>query len=149
MKKLLLILAAIPFFGFTGTPIYTVPTSADLAPYASFPLQNLSVKYQDEQLEVGYDLPISLTGELNHVVFSGQTVDGVPNAVLSGPNGTMNCLRSTAGSATCNVKFENLKTDSAKVNLALQAENLDPAIFGKKQIVSRIFNGDPIGVLQY
>ncbi|MEZ4446977.1 MAG: hypothetical protein R3B72_48300 [Polyangiaceae bacterium] len=126
--------------------VYSVPVPVELEAYASYPIGDVSLCRTGNQLEMGYSLPALLVGKKTRVSFAG-TVEPTSTAyALSSTDGTADCQRSGAA-WTCTEQFTGLVVDLTEV--AKEAEGLTAAEAQARLDVSTIFQGDPIGILDF
>ncbi|RZA04860.1 MAG: hypothetical protein EOP11_14140 [Proteobacteria bacterium] len=127
---------------FAGRAVYEVPVPQELAGFARYDFDEFRVEEKDNVLHVRYQLPLSLTGEENHLSFAGPLVDGV--AEMKNSSGSMTCV---LHENMCRVKYEALAIDPAKAEVKLRAMDLsEPQVLGHLQVTAR-FGGDMEGVI--
>ncbi len=130
--------------------VYSVPVPPALEPYASYPLEDVSLCNQPAGgppgIELGYSLPALLVGKKQRVAFAGAYDAATDTYALSGDNGTATC-HPTGAAWRCDEAFVGLVHDLEEV--AKEAEDLDPAEAQARLEVAEIFRGDPIGILDF
>ncbi|MCA9645831.1 MAG: hypothetical protein H6718_21050 [Polyangiaceae bacterium] len=125
---------------------YSVPVSANLEAYAAYPVGDISICRTETTIELGYSLPALLVGKKTRVDFSGGVDPSATQHVLSGKDGTATCNR--IGKAwSCLEHFMGIEVDLQRV--ADEAAALSPAEAQGRIDVATVFQGDPIGVLEF
>lgn len=123
---------------------YTVPTSnVELAPSAVFPVRFRSDNYFANPTQIAFPLPAELTGTAQTIALQKQE-DGT----WAGDQVQGNCSQ-TRRNFTCNLAFKNLPFDPQAVDTLIQSKYLDPIEAARRRQVSTLFQGEPIGVINY
>ena len=133
-----------PFDTHLNVALYSVPVPTELEAYATFPIDNASFCWADDELVLGYSLPKLLTGKSQHVSFQGGYNPDTGNFEMSGQNGTAVCTP-TAPTWHCAETFIGLKVNLQKLHKLL--EGLPPNEAQARLEVANTFIGDPIGTL--
>lgn len=126
--------------------VYEVPVPADLEPYASYPIGDVSLCRQGTTLELGYSLPKLLVGKKTRVSFAGTYVSAEGTYELSSADGTASCEPSDT-TWTCFETFTGLEVDLERV--ADEAAELPSVEAAGRVDVAEHFGGDPIGILHF
>ena len=126
--------------------VYSVPVPPELEPYASYPLEGVSLCRLDGGLELGYSLPALLLGKKTRVSFQGGLNAATGTYELSGADGTASCSIAE-GQWICHEAFVGLVVDLAEV--AKETEGLDPVEAEARLKVAELFSIDPIGILDF
>lgn len=138
--------AAMLFSPLVFAASYDVPVdSPGQTEYAHFEIQNFSMKRDDKNLALHYDLPLDVTGVPNTIQIQGK-LDGSNLVKLEGQNARAVCNLSES---TCRIRYENLKIDSNLIEARLKALNLPAAEFSARLAVAMQFRADPIGFLKF
>lgn len=128
---------------------YSVPVSADLQPYATFPI---SVDYQKTpgHLALQYVLPEELTGVPGQTISLEGDAPATPGApvVLKGPQGSASCSTSDV-SLTCSVKMHDLQTNPSDIASLIQKESTSSVEMNSRAAVANRFLKEPIGIVTY
>lgn len=134
-----------PHMDITGAE-YSVPVvPAELEPHASYPIDEVSLCRRPSGLELGYSLPALLVGKKTRVSFAGGLDPATGTYELSSEDGTASC--DPQGAWSCLEKFTGIEVDLEEV--AEEASGLSPAEAQARIDVAQIFQGDPIGVLDF
>ena len=134
-----------PHQDITGA-IYSVAVPVELEPYADYPIGDVSLCRLGDGLQLGYSLPKLLVGDKTRVQFAGGHVAASDSYELSSADGTASCVR-VASAWTCTERFTGITVDLAEV--AEEVEDLPPEEPEARLDVSEIFQGDPIGILDF
>jgi hypothetical protein len=129
---------------------YSVPVSADLRPYATFPI-DVSYSKTETQLSIQYNLPETLTGVPNQTIsLQGAIPQASGNApiALSGPQTTASCT-SSGVSMTCHVAMQSVKTDFGRLQSVLQGLGTAPDEIDSRLEVAKEFSTGPVGIVTY
>jgi hypothetical protein len=125
---------------------YSVPVSAELAPYASYPVGSINFCWNADLVTLGYKLPALVLGKAEHVAFVGPWNPSTARFELSGEDGTGICER--AGTTwTCTEEFVSIGVDLTE--LSKELEGLPAEQVNGRLEVSKLFGQDPIGVLTF
>lgn len=125
--------------------MYEVPVNdASLADSATFKLRRVQVEQNGTEFKLKYNVPIELTGELNHVEFNGSIDNG--EGTLTYENTKMNCLADQS-TLMCKVVYQDLKFNQ------LRAERILSSKFSGEELKKRLviqgkFSTDPVGVVK-
>lgn len=126
---------------------YTVPVPAQLAPYATFMLNDSQVTRDNTGVVVSYDLPVELVGP-NHptIILGGKNRQG-GIMLLEGEYGEASCF-TRVDKIECIVQYEDLEIDIAGVERILAARNISPHERELRLQVAKIFSGEPVGIVE-
>jgi hypothetical protein len=126
---------------------YTVPVPAELAPFATFMLNDSQVTQDSTGVVVSYDLPAELVGP-NHptIVLGGKHRQG-GIMILEGEYGEASCFSRNA-KLECIVQYEDLEIDLAGVENILNQRIADPHERELRLQVAKIFGGEPVGIVE-
>lgn len=128
---------------------YEVPVREELRPFAIYPMEAVTVKYDGDGINISYEMPVTLTGAVNRVEMRGiEAWDG--SLSFSGPLGTAVCAAPRGES--CRMSFRGLA-----INLDLAAQALDLAGASPEEKFARLeitrgiaaMGGDMEGFLRY
>ena len=122
---------------------YRVPVPDDLAPFASYELDDASVEIVDGQLHVSFQLPEGLLGFSSSATFTGP-VSAAAEIAVSGAMGHGTCRFD--GNVECALAYYAVQTDLAAVTAYWQARG-DAFVDARVQVAS-LFDDDPLGVLR-
>lgn len=125
---------------------YTVPVSAELAPYASFVLNSATVIEDQAGVVVSYDLPAELVGTGHPPIVLGGKKRPGQVLLLEGEFGEASCF-SRHAKLECIVKYEDLEIDLAGVENILNQRIADPHERELRLQVAKIFGGEPVGIV--
>jgi hypothetical protein len=124
--------------------LYFVPTPAELASYAVFPVGEVWLMQSGEQVEITYKLPSLLVGVEQRVSFRGRANAGV--LALAGDDGQSHCFEIN-GLWMCHEAFDQVYTDLDQLAELLQGR---PQFeIDARMEVARIFSTDPIGTILF
>lgn len=136
------------------TIIYQVPVEDETLLDASFyEINDYNLKTINGKKIIEYSLPVELTGNDEKLIFTAKNKDSnsihyfgdnTKKIEFKGKNGSLSC---SANLTICNVKYKKLKINPVIRDQKLLDLNLDPVFLKKKIQVSRIFEGDPIGII--
>lgn len=126
--------------------IYSVPVPAELEPFASYSVEDVSLCRLGSGIELGYSLPALLVGKKTRVAFAGTYDSANGTYELSSADGTASC--ELAGEAwSCLEHFTGIEVDLEEV--AEEAEDLSQQEAAARLDVAEQFSGDPIGILDF
>ena len=130
-----------------GYGAYTVPVPPELAPYATFMLNDSNVMSDSTGVVVSYDLPAELVGP-NHptIILSGKQRQG-GIMILEGKYGEASCF-TRAEKVECIVQYDDLEIDLAGVESILNQRIADPHERELRLQVAKIFSGEPVGIVE-
>lgn len=126
---------------------YTVPVPPQLAPYATFVMNDSQITRDNTGVVMTYDLPVELVGP-NHptIVLGGKHREG-GIMLLEGEFGEASCF-TRAEKVECIVQYEDLEIDIAGVERILAARNISPHERELRLQVAKIFGGEPVGIVE-
>ncbi|MBX3197402.1 MAG: hypothetical protein KF894_04525 [Labilithrix sp.] len=129
--------------------VYEVPTSEQLAPFASNPI---SVRVRTEstgKLRLKYKLPTVIAGEARGVDLDGRP-DGAGGWELSGRLGAGRCAESADGELACLIAYtDGLTMSLAEATAAVNAVSRTEAERAARQAVAEKFIIDPLGIVKF
>ena len=125
---------------------YSVPVPAELAPYASYSITDITFCETAGVATLAYKLPALLVGAEQRVAFQGTWSAASSSFELSSKDGNASCSRSGT-LYTCTEHFTNLEIDSDKLTKELAL--LPAADAANKAEVAAVFGQDPIGILTF
>lgn len=140
---------AIAYFTATTPPMgwYTVPTDAELRPYAGFDVHCAFAKEEGGKYHLEYDLPLELTDrDSRHVVLDEESRDG-HFVKLIGSEGHAVCLNLT-DRFSCMISYSTMEIDEDEVQAYVAAKYPEPAERAARAKLARAFGGDPAGILE-
>lgn len=126
--------------------VYSVPVAPELEPYASYPVDDITLCWTGTAVHLGYSLPALLVGKKERVSFEGGWDPTSQTFALSSADGTATCTPSEP-EWRCNEVFANIVVDLEEV--ADEAAGLDPAEVAARLEVAAQFANDPIGILDF
>lgn len=128
---------------------YSVPTSMELQPFASYPLPKVCWFSASDKVVLGYPLPEELTGRNDNVI----TLSGIAPAEgpfrLKGDHGTAQCIRSRDLGVSCTVSYGPLNYDDAQREKHLTESFSNSIELTARMEVARSFEGNPLGVITF
>lgn len=125
-------------------PSYEVPVGSELAPFARYRLSDVRWMVKDGQRRLVYELPEDLLGHGRRVDFRGPDTAASAWTLDGGAVGTAQCVLA-AGQMTCREQLPGVQVDVAAVEARVMAGELAP----QQLEVTKVFQGDPIGVLRF
>lgn len=150
MKKL--VLSLLVLFGFhavAASGIYWVPTNSPAeVRFAAFPLKDVEVRRDTEEVRVKYTLPLELTGEANLIDLVGR-ISQQGTVALSGAKGSGVC-ESFTDLSSCKIDYMNLKIDPVKRSDLLKQISKGLSELQLREAVAASFcnvGGEPCGFL--
>lgn len=126
--------------------VYFVPVPVELEPYASYPVEDITLCWTGAAVRLGYSLPALLLGKKERVSFEGTYDEANQVFALVGPNGAATCTPSTPA-WSCAEDFTDIEVDLEKV--AEEVADLDPVEAAARIEVAQRFAVDPIGLLDF
>jgi hypothetical protein len=125
---------------------YRVPVPDDLAPFATYELDDASVEIVDGVLTVQFRLPEGLLGFTAPATFTGNVASsgGAVEVAVSGYMGHGSCRFD--GGVECALAYYAVETDLTAVTEYWRARG-DAFIDARVQVAS-LFDDDPLGVLR-
>lgn len=126
--------------------VYSVPVPAQLEPFASYLVEDVSLCRLSGGIELGYSLPALLVGKKTRVSFTGPFDATTGTYELSSVDGTASC-ELTGDAWSCLEHFSGLEVDLEEV--AEEAEGLSQQEAAARLQVAQLFSGDPIGILDF
>jgi hypothetical protein len=121
--------------------VYEVPVSAELAPYARYPVRGVRFDVTAEAAELRYPIPEELVGTEQRLQFRGAWSVAEQAYVLSGPSGDARCTMGADGAVEC-VERLVVRIELDKVIERFGASH-------PRVEVTRRFSADPIGILHF
>lgn len=137
---------------------YYAPTDKEKEPVARFPLEEIRIQTINGEKVIKYELPATLTGEVNRIEAKEVKIPGLnnlPNSVrvFAGDNATVTCM-GTDDKPGCMVTHRNLNLDKDLAYAAINEEYFDPQLRINARSVVDEFHGpvehsgnQPIGIL--
>jgi hypothetical protein len=125
---------------------YEVPVAPELRNYATFELENFEKVEKDGKIMIGYDLPLMLTGTVEHVKLEGTYVEGSESLFLVGDKGTATC---SSLYAICKVEYYNLEINPEKATTFIRSISKSHLEFASRIEVMKSFSTDPVGFINY
>jgi hypothetical protein len=124
-----------------GTPVYEVPVSTQLAPYARYPVPEVAWTVKDGTRRLEYVLPADLVGSPQQVELTGPEV--ASGWTLTGESfGSATCTQ-TGVRVVCMEQLAGVPIDMAALEQRAAAGELS----AEQLQVARTFASDPIGIL--
>jgi hypothetical protein len=121
---------------------YRVPVPDDLAPFATYEVEDANVEIVDGTLSVSFLLPEGLLGYATPVTLSGPATAG--EVTVSSYQGHGTCRFDNG--VECDLAYYAVDADLAAVTAYWRARN-DAFVDARVQIAS-LFDDDPLGVLR-
>ena len=128
--------------------IYTVPTKAELQPYASFNIADIKLTHGSDSLQLTYSLPKELVGEGDRLIELTGSAKPDGSVVLTGERGTGSC-KINQTYLNCDMKFVPSVANPAAANNFLLSTIKDLGEMNFRKQVLTSFSNDPVGVLIY
>jgi hypothetical protein len=125
--------------------VYSVPVPPELEPYASYPVDDITLCWTGSAVQLGYSLPALLVGKKQRVSFTGSYDEPSGDFVLASDDGTATCTPADVWS--CAEIFTGIEVDLEEV--AEEVEDLDPVEAQARLEVAKRFEVDPIGLLDF
>jgi hypothetical protein len=129
---------------------YRVPTSPELAPAATFPLEHdVDWTVANGIVTLHYDLPVGLVGGDLSVTLTGSIEGGDTSLFISGEVGTGTCA-AAGTTVTCREVFTGLGVlpiDMAVVEARAATEYSGSVL--DRVAVATVFSSDPIGIVDF
>jgi hypothetical protein len=142
MNLITFVLASLAIAGSPAS--YEVPVPAELAPFASFQLNDFLVEERSGELKISYKVPVELTGIENYVSFQGPLGRGPVR--LIGDQGEMLCELERAENA-CQVTYWPLRQDLGLLSRLFKG--LPGPEREARMAVAARFSGDWEGVIRF
>ena len=121
---------------------YEVPVAAELMSFATYDVSHVKWEVKKGARVLEYNLPDDLTGASNKVQLSGP--DTTDNWELSGAAGDASC-KTEAGQIRCHESLPGITVDVGAIELRVSMGQLAQ----EKLAVTKVFQGDPLGILQF
>ena len=127
---------------------YYVPVAEQLNEYALFPLTDIEIEHEGDDVEIEYDLPVELTGVVNRIEFKGVVPASGP-MILNSNYGKMECPAANDFS-NCAVSYKNLNFDDRALTKLLEQISASDDELNKRQLVAQRFRfgGEPHGFVR-
>jgi len=127
---------------------YQVPTSAELAAAATYPVDHVDWTVAAGVVTLHYQLPDGLVGGRIDVTFTGTLPSGGTVVDLAGAVGTGTCV-ATATTVTCREEFTDLGTLPISMAVVEQVAAMQYAgPVADRVAVAGVFSSDPIGLVE-
>jgi len=98
------------------------------------------------QLDINFTLPAGLVGADRPIALTGTIVDGIDEVVVGGPDAAGSCtLRPTLD---CSITYYTAAVDLPAVEAYWRARGAGPRTLAARLVVARLFDADPLGVLE-
>jgi hypothetical protein len=136
--------------GTTKVGTYSVPTTPELAPLASFP-NTYQIKKTDEgDLTIDYNLPEDLVGSDPIAIHLEGTVDpDSDDFVMKSPEGFVGDCHQQDAAVNCHVSYYQLRIDAAKTDNFLDNKYKTKPDLGLRKQIARAFDVEPRGIVNY
>jgi hypothetical protein len=132
-----------------GAATYTMPASEQIKAPITFDIPAPKITRDGSLTKVAYKLPAELVGP-DFPAIEMQTRDYDANTFnMYSSYGTANCANQISGGLQCQMKLKDLNVDQDKVEKFIRGGFADQKVAAGKVFAMRVFNGDPIGVLNY
>jgi hypothetical protein len=133
----------------TGNATYRVPVEAELAPFATYPLDRVRFEVEEDQVRIRYAFPRWLSGVSAGVVLEGNYAEDVTSFdVTAGDLGSGSCTR-TGASFECHEDLPGLDVDREGAAERMLDAELPSAEVEQRLRVTDVFSTDPIGILAF
>ena len=128
---------------------YEVPVKdASLAPFAVYDVAYTAGEAQDYSQEFTFTLPTELTGAPNTITVKKLNLAN-PKDESFGCDKAKGTCRVYGSDFVCNLKFMNLKFDTAARGEVIRTKFPNTAVADKKFLVAARFSREPQGILRY
>ncbi|MBX3261466.1 MAG: hypothetical protein KF782_17420 [Labilithrix sp.] len=132
---------------FTG--LYEVPTDAQLAPFASNPIEVRVRTESGGSFRLKYKLPTVIAGDARRIDLDGRP-DGAGGWDVSGREGNGRCAEAPDGELACLIAYsDGLELSLAEATAAVNAISKTDEERAARQAVAEKFIIDPLGIVKF
>lgn len=128
--------------------IYRVPVPDALSAWASYPVEEVELEREGADIEISYPFPRWLSGDSEKIVLEGAYSNAAEGFPVTAEQGSGTCTH-TGARFECLESLPGLEVDREKARDRMLDAGLSAQEIEQRLEVTRIFEADPIGILEF
>jgi hypothetical protein len=131
-----------------GAASYRVPVSAELEPWARYPVEEVEFEREGSRVRISYPFPEWLSGDGADIELEGEYEDGADTFAVTAEQGSGTCTRANTR-FECTEHLPGLEIDREKARDSMQDAGLASDEITQRLRVTSVFESDPIGIFEF
>ncbi|HEY3496786.1 MAG TPA: hypothetical protein VGK73_18940 [Polyangiaceae bacterium] len=132
----------------SGSAIYRVPVTAELEPWARYPVDEVEFERDGGRVTISYPFPEWLSGDSEDIDLEGDYEEGAASFDVTAEQGSGTCTR-TGTRYECTEHLPGLEVDPERARESMEDAGLDREEIARRLLVTGVFETDPIGILEF